>query len=124
MSDSFAGHEMLNHLGEKIYVTARTMRTMDMRHYLRRDRASGLLQIKPELYPAYLELESGPQYHNRIFRELGADCSGAAVVICKCKQCQWRRAEMDQTRLPGPDFLEQDEASRIVREVVDRRPAA
>jgi hypothetical protein len=40
------GHEMLNHLGRVIRVTRRTIRALDMRRYLRRDRRSGFLQLR------------------------------------------------------------------------------
>ena len=51
------GHEMLNHQGRVIRVTRRTIRALDMRNYLRRDRRSGLLQLRPESYPVFRELE-------------------------------------------------------------------
>jgi hypothetical protein len=53
------GHEMLNHLGRVICVTRRTIRALEMRNYLRRDRRSGLLQLRPEFYPLFRELERG-----------------------------------------------------------------
>jgi hypothetical protein len=53
------GHEMLNHLGKVIRVTRKTIRSLDKRNYLRRDRRSGLLQLRPEFYPLFRELERG-----------------------------------------------------------------
>jgi len=54
-------------------------------------------------------------------RLLGQDLSGPAWCRCDCRDCQRKASDMDHTRLPGPDGLEQDEASRIVREVKARR---
>lgn len=120
MMNIVVGHEMLNHLGERISVTAHTLRSLDSRHYLRRDHATGLLQLNPKLYPTFLEIEGGDHWAT-FFREIGADCKGPNVVRCKCRECQSRLSDTDHTRLPGPDRLEQDEASRIVREVKARR---
>jgi hypothetical protein len=69
------GHEMLNHLGNVICVTRSTMRALSMRNYLRRDRKTGLLQLRPEFYPIFKELERSNR-HGGLFRELGTDCSG------------------------------------------------
>jgi hypothetical protein len=52
---------------------------------------------------------------------LGSDLSGPMQVKCRCRECQERNSDVDHTRLPGLDRLEQDEASRIVREVKARR---
>lgn len=38
MGESMIGHEMINHLGKRIFVTQMTIRTLDMRGYLGRDR--------------------------------------------------------------------------------------
>ena len=92
------GHEMLNHLGRVIRVTRRTIRALDMRNYLRRDRRSGLLQLRPESYPVFRELERSDR-HGGLFRELGADCSGPNVPMCRCRQCSGKVAELDHTRL-------------------------
>ena len=92
------GHEILNHLGRVIRVTRRTIRALDMRNYLRRDRRSGLLQLRPESYPVFRELERSDR-QGGLFRELGADCSGPNVPICHCRQCSGRVADLDHTRL-------------------------
>jgi hypothetical protein len=81
MRKTLLGHEMLNHLGETICVTAQTLRRLDSRHYLKRDRASGLLKMIPRLYPLWLELEP-PDI------ELGRDMSGPNSCICGCDECK------------------------------------
>jgi hypothetical protein len=123
MQNTLVGHEMLNHLGERICVTAHTLRSLDSRHYLRRDQETGLLQINPDLYPAFLEIEGG-DHRAKFFREIGADCKGPNVAKCKCRECQAKMADGDHTRLPGRNRLEQDEASKIVREIKARRRVA
>ena len=89
---------MLNHLGRVIRVTRRTIRTLDIRNYLRRDHRSGLLQLRPEVYPVFRELERGDR-HAGILRELGEDCSGPTVPVCRCRQCSGKDADLDHTRL-------------------------
>ena len=109
------GHEMLNHLGKAIRVTHRTIRALDMRNYLRRDRQSGLLQLRPEFYPLFKELERGDR-HGGILRELGADCSGPNVPICRCRQCSGKVADLDHTRLSDEyRQLKTDEVIAAVR---------
>lgn len=98
MSDSLTGHEILNHLGRRIRVSQHSLRSLDMRHYLRRDRATGLMQFKPELIGPFCELEGG-DHHSKFFDELGRDCQGANVVICKCRECGDRISDLDHTRM-------------------------
>lgn len=98
MGEAYSGHEILNHLGNKIRVTARTIEALKRRNYLRRDHPTGLLQINPNLYPAFLELENG-DHRKPFMRELGADCSGPRVAVCHCKECQSRESDLDYTRL-------------------------
>jgi hypothetical protein len=64
------GHETLNHLGNVIRVTKSAMRALSMRNYLRRDRRSGLLQLRPEFHPLFKELERGDR-RGGILREHG-----------------------------------------------------
>jgi hypothetical protein len=82
---------------------------------LERNRA----QLKPIIYglldPNYDDLLRG------IGRLIGRDLSGPAWLVCKCYECQAKFSDLDHTRLPGRSTLEQDEASRIVREVKARR---
>lgn len=78
MSDSI-GHEMLNHLGRRITVTARKLRQLDMENWLKRDRESGLLKFKSELFTLYFSY--GPDH------ELGPDMSGPNVCKCRCGEC-------------------------------------
>jgi hypothetical protein len=115
------GHEMLNHLGRVIRETRRTLRSLDMRHYLRRDRSSGLLQLRPDLYPVFRELECGDR-HAGILRELGEDCSGPNVPVCHCRQCSGKAADLDHTRLSDEyRRLKADEVIAAVRAKRRRR---
>jgi hypothetical protein len=112
------GHEMLNHLGRVIHVTRRTLRALDMRHYLRRDRRSGLLQMRPELYPMFKELERGDR-RGGIMRELGHDFSGPNVPICHCKQCSGKVADLDHTRLS--DEYRRMKTDEVIKAVKSKR---
>ncbi len=112
------GHEMLNHLGKVIRVTRRTIRALDMRNYLRRDRRSGLLQLRPEYYPLFGELERSHR-PNGIFRELGQDCSGPNVPICRCRQCSGKVADLDHTRLS--DEYRRVKADEVIKAVKAKR---
>jgi hypothetical protein len=108
MSDSI-GHEMLNHLGKRITVTARTLRRLDMQHWLERDKPTGLMRFKGEL--AHLFYEMGPDY------ELGPDMSGPNVCKCNCRECI-EKLNLDDTRVS--DIRTQ----QIVRDVKSRRKIA
>jgi hypothetical protein len=112
------GHEMLNHLGKVIRVTRRTIRTLDMRNYLRRDRRSGLLQLRPEFYPLFKELERGDR-QGGILRELGDDCSGPNVPICHCRQCSSQAADLDHTRLS--DEYRRVRTDEVIKAVKSKR---
>jgi hypothetical protein len=112
------GHEMLNHLGNVIRVTRRTIRTLDMRNYLRRDRHSGLLQLRPETYPIFKELERNDR-NGAILRELGDDCSGPNVPICHCRQCSGKVADLDHTRLS--DEYRRVRAEEVIKAVKSKR---
>jgi len=114
------GHGLLNHLGKTIRVTQRTLRDLDMRNYLRRDRATGLKQIRPDRYPMFLALECG-DHRARFASELGEDCSGPNVVRCHCRDCQRYEGSVDNTPLPGRNLLVEDQAALVVREVKARR---
>jgi hypothetical protein len=98
MSESLTGHEILNHLGQRISVSKHSLQSLDRFHYLRRDRATGLLAFKPELIGLFRQLEGG-DHHSKFFNELGRDCKGANVVICKCKDCSNRISDLDHTRM-------------------------
>jgi hypothetical protein len=114
------GHEMLNHLGRVIRVTRRTIRALDMRNYLRRDHRSGLLQLRPEFYPLFRELERGNR-NGGILRELGDDCSGPNVPICHCRQCSGKVADLDHTRLS--DEYRRVRADEVIKAVKSKRRA-
>jgi hypothetical protein len=75
---------MLNYLGKTIYVTQRTLRALDMRGYLRRHHASGMLWMDSMSYLVFAEAERATPH----FYELGEDCSGPNQVVCKCEQCK------------------------------------
>ena len=112
------GHEMLNHLGRVIRVTRRTIRTLDIRNYLRRDHRSGLLQLRPEVYPVFRELERGDR-HAGILRELGEDCSGPNVPVCRCRQCSGKVADLDHTRLS--DEYRRMRTDEVIKAVKSKR---
>ena len=90
---SAKGHEMLNPDGARIFVTARTMRRLDMRHFLFRDRGTGLLAFKPRLTDLYRQMCTD--------HELGPDFSGPAVCVCRCRDCQRIASDIDSTPIPG-----------------------
>jgi hypothetical protein len=112
------GHKMLNHLGMVIRVTRRTIRALDMRNYLRRDHRSGLLQLRPEFYQVFKELERTNR-DGRMFNELGADCSGPNVAMCRCRQCSGKVAELDHTRLS--DEYRRVKTNEVIRAVKAKR---
>lgn len=109
---------MLNHLGRVIRVTRRTLRTLDIRNYLRRDRSSGLFQLRPEFYPLFKELERG-DCRGGILRELGDDCSGPNVPICHCRQCSGKAADLDHTRLS--DEYRRMRTDEVIKAVKSKR---
>ncbi len=53
-------------------------------------------------------------------RLLGANLSGPSWVLCTCKDCQRKISDIDKTQLPGRNPLQDDETSRIVREVREK----
>lgn len=87
------GHEMLNHEGQVIRVTARTLDALDIRGYLTRDYHTGLKQLTPKNFTVFQEVERGSDQ----FYELGEDCSGPNQVVCNCERCRalrlWPDAE-------------------------------
>ncbi len=107
------GHEMMNHLGRRIRVTERTIEALEIRGYLHRNRETGLKQISPQNYLVFVEAERATDW----WHELGEDCSGPNVVVCRCPECQRLISDIDKTPLPGRNPLQDDEISRIVREV-------
>jgi hypothetical protein len=112
------GHEMLNHLGNVIRVTKSAMRALSMRNYLRRDRRSGLLQLRPEFHPLFKELERGDR-HGGILKELGDDCSGPNVPICHCRQCSSQVSDLDHTRLS--DECRRIKTDEVIKAVKSKR---
>lgn len=120
MGEAYSGHELLNHLGDKIRVTARTIKALSRRNYLRRDHPSGLLQINPRLYPTFLALENS-DHRKPFMRELGADCSGPRVAVCHCKSCQSRESDLDHTRLSTEHHRQQVKA--VLKDIKARRNA-
>jgi hypothetical protein len=112
LPEQHGGHEMLNHLGRTIYVTRRTLRALDMRGYLRRHHASGMLWMDSMSYLVFAEAERATPY----FYELGEDCSGPNQVICHCQQCKARTcSESDDAHIIGV------RTAQIVRDVQSRR---
>ena len=113
------GHVMLNHLGRVIRVTRRPIRTLDIRNYLQRDRSSGLLQLRPEFYPPFKELERSDR-RGGIPRELGDDCSGPNVPISSCRQCSGKVADLDHTRLS--DEYRRMNTDEVIKAVKSKKP--
>jgi hypothetical protein len=115
MSEQYGGHEMLNHLRERIRVSEGTIQTLNMCGYLRRDRETGLLWLDGMSFLVFSEAEYGSQMH----RELGQDCSGPNQVVCHCEKCKELLAsENDDAHISGV------RTSQIVREVRERRAAS
>lgn len=110
MGESMIGHEMINHLGKRIFVTQMTIRTLDMRGYLGRDRETGLLYLDPKYVPLLQDLE----WESQLMRELGPDFSGPNIANCSCPQCQCK-TDLDDTR------KSKIRAAQIVAEVTAKR---
>jgi hypothetical protein len=114
VSEQYGGHEMLNHLRERIRVTESTIQTLNMLGYLVRDHETGLLWLDPAGYLVFSEAEYGSEMH----RELGADCRGPNQVICHCQKCKENlSSDSDDAHISG--VL----TAQIVREVRARRAA-
>jgi len=112
------GHAILNHNSERIHVTQRAIKEMDMRNFLRRDRESGLRQIKPEFVDIMAEME----YGTRLMRELGSDFSGPAVPICTCPDCRRLESDLDRTLTPDEQLCRvHEESEAAVRAVRSKR---
>ena len=137
MRDDFNG-TVLNPDGNKIFLPYWVFKRLKSLRLLERDRASGMRRITGNIF-GLMDLWDGPDfrpdrkfsvinpgminspckdsgYASAFLKALGRDCSGLNV-----SQDKDLESELDHTRLPGPDQLEQDEASRIVREVKARR---
>jgi hypothetical protein len=52
---------------------------------------------------------------------LGEDLSGPSWVQCGCKSCRDRKAELDQTKLPGRNPFDDDRTTVLVREIMRKR---
>jgi hypothetical protein len=114
------GHPILNPFGVVIKISRPTLTYLSRFRYLRRDRQSGLLQIRPERVKLFLELERNglePQHYVAI----GRDFLGPMVVRCRCRDCEGIASDIDHTRPPGPNILEQDATAAIVKEIKKRR---
>ena len=112
---------MLNPYGAVIRVSQITLRTLDMRHYLTFDPARRMKQIKPLLVKLFLEMEKNT-YHNELYVALGPDFSGPSVVMCGCRDCDSKLADLEHVRLSMELRNQQaEETARIVREVKARR---
>jgi hypothetical protein len=118
------GHEILNPFGVSILVSKITLRRLDMRGYLQRDRATGLKQIKPSAVGAFLHLER-TTYHRELYSVLGPDFSGPTVVLCSCRECAGAAAELDKTPPPGRAKQESaEQADKLIREIKAKRRCA
>jgi hypothetical protein len=115
MSEQYGGHEMLNHLRERIRVSEGTIQTLNMCGYLLRDRETGLLWLDSMSFLVFSEAEYGTPMH----RELGSDCSGPNQVICHCQKCKELLAsDSDDAHISGV------QTAQIIREVKSRRKIA
>ena len=103
---------MINHLGRRICVTEHTLDALDVRGYLIRDKESGLKRLSLKNYLIFIEAERATAW----WHELGNDCSGPNVVVCKCSQCL-ALTDMDDSRL-SPVRAEQ-----LIAEIRQRRRA-
>ena len=124
---SVINHPILNHHREEIGVTHDILKKLDMYHYLRRDRATGLKQLKPEYRALFAELEGGMR-PSELMKMLGADWRCPNVpVVCRCQDCQRRAAATDNTPLPGQSqgSIKLDESRRatdlLVQEIKKKR---
>jgi hypothetical protein len=88
------GHEMLNHLGQRIRVTEQSLEALEMRGYLHRNRETGLKQMSPKNYLVFIEAERSTDH----FYELGEDCSGPNQVVCHCQSCR-EKTNLDDSRI-------------------------
>jgi hypothetical protein len=84
---------------------------------LRRDRETGLKQIKPDLIGFFHRLEK-TTFHRELWAAIGPDFSGPSVVICPCQQCQGAAADLEDTRLSV------ERSGQVVREVTAKRRVA
>lgn len=125
MSEAYSGegHEILNPFGRRIWVSKIILRVLDMRGYLRRDKATGLKEFKPDLVKLFLQLER-TTYHRELYTALGPDFSGPGVVMCNCLECQRNASDIDHIPLPDRNRSRDDETSRIVADVKSRRRSA
>jgi len=88
------GHEMMNHLGQRIIVSAKTLEALNMRGYLKRDHESGLLRLCMRSWYVFVEAERATSH----YYELGSDCSGPNSVKCNCQKCK-DKIEPDQANI-------------------------
>lgn len=102
------GHEMINHLHQRICVSERTLEALNMRGYLQRDRETGLLALGLRAFLVFSEAEQGTAH----YYELGPDCSGPNQVVCRCERCK---------RLMG--HRDPDLGAKIVADVRSKRAA-
>jgi hypothetical protein len=121
VGEAAGGHSILNHKRDVIRITAKSIDAMDIRGYLKRDHQTGLKQIKPDLMDMMSEME----YGSPLMRELGPDCSGPMVAMCRCRDCRCKESETDQTLTPEMQHIANQEQSaevvRIVRNIKARR---
>lgn len=81
---------MMNHLEQRITVSARTLEALNMRGYLKRDHESGLLSMSVRNYLVFSQAELATQH----YYELGPDCSGPNQVVCLCEKCKERMGKV------------------------------
>jgi hypothetical protein len=84
----YGGHPMLNPGNQVIRVSNDTLRALDIRGYLKRDKSTGLLHLNKTNHLIFQEAERATSW----WYELGDDCSGPNQVVCHCQRCKERRA--------------------------------
>ena len=94
----YGGHPLLNPENQVIRVSQHTLRALDIRGYLKRDKSTGLLHLDRTNHLIFTEAERATDW----WYELGEDCSGPNQVVCHCQECKEGRAsEADDVHISG-----------------------
>lgn len=106
---------MLNPENKVIRVTERTIRALDIRGYLKRDKSTGLLHLDKTSHSVFQEAERATAW----WYEIGEDCSGPNQVVCHCQRCKERTAgEADDAHISDI------RTRQIIQDVRARRKAS
>jgi hypothetical protein len=121
------GHPLVTPEGETIRVPSFALAKLPQLGVLARNcnRLSPLVYelIRPEFdgIGAKVRRRAGIVTTESLRRLLGPDLSGPQWVVCTCKDCKRRAADTDNTALPGPNPLESERISALVRDVTRKR---